>query len=78
MKRSTKAPQPDAVAAHPDAARALNNLFAAGLVSPGDKATKWRTHPQYYQLFSGIKPEKFRKRFCKLMEDYNLGKPASN
>ena len=72
MPRIPRWPLPDSVAAHPEAARALGNIFATSLVQPGDTVTKWRTDPRYAQLFSGIDYEKFRKRFTRLMQDHEI------
>ena len=74
MPRNRGGRLPDSVAAHPEAARLLVNLISNSAVKNGDSAAKWREHPKYWNIFKGICPEKFRKRFIKLLKecDYQL------
>ena len=62
-------PKPDSMAAHPAACRLLANLISSGVVKTGDKAKKWRLHPNYKTIFQGIDQEKFRKKFVQLLKE---------
>ena len=65
---------PDSIAANPAGSRTLTRLIAIGVIKPGDKAQSWYKHPDHCQAFAPIHPDKFRKRFRKLMsEKYGPG-----
>ena len=72
-RNQARNPEPDSVAANPEAARLLTSLFTKGTVKPGDEARKWHQHPTYAIKFSKIAMEKFRKRFVQLYAEKHGG-----
>lgn len=72
-------PQPDSLAAHPAASRTLTRLVATGAIQAGDKPQTWYKHPQHARAFAPVHPEKFRKRFRKLItEKYGTSSKKGN
>lgn len=69
MAPKRKNPHADSIAANPRAARILAQLVATGAVKPADKAADWYQNKQYAAIFSPCDPEKFRKRFKKLVDE---------
>ena len=69
MPPKRKNPCADSIAANPQAARLLTQLFAKEVIKPGEKAAKWYNHPQYAALFSAVAQENFRKRFKTLYDE---------
>ena len=60
-------PAADSLAVNPSAAIALDNLFTDLSLHEGDKSKKWYNRAVLKAFFAVVDPEKFRKRYKKLL-----------